>query len=750
VSRVAGCSNIDHFFRTGSISDAGRVKELGAYFLRVAMGFEEDEFIPFVGNQEAPNFVPQSEDYYPWAFFCVPTSQEDLMEVFHRKAMQYLHSDVAGKKNYTIITNFRSVIVCDLKHYLSDYDLAFADLYDAINNQSATREARKAIQTWSALLEDFGPASSTEKKKQRRSNVIQYVEPRETHLDFVRRFGHMPSFEKPIGWDGKEFRLTFKTKDLPFLTSEEFDWHDATTRCENRLIWGDNLAVMRTLPSESIDLIYIDPPFFSGRTYNCIFGDNDEVRTFNDIWDGGLPTYLAWLNARLWELRRLLKSTGSLYVHLDWHAVHYVKVELDKIFGYENFRNEIVWYYPHIGNTRKDFARKHDSILRYTKTKDFVFNLDDVREEYDEKTIRRYQNKVVFPGGYEARLNERGKIPTDVWQIPPVRNVSSEKIGYPTQKPEKLLERIILASSKPGDIVADFFSGGGTTIAVAEKLGRRWIGCDVSRIAVSVACDRMQKVYSVDAGVAALTQKPQYGFKVENQGAYDKATVRQLSIAHYRNFILQCFEAQTSSKSELIHGVKGERGVYIASPKGKLSVGEIEEFHIELSQNKFNAGFMLAWSWDKEAEAYIDELRSGKHGIGIQLIQVKLVDIDSHEFTGDNIRFLNKPIADIRYKHAGGLRWVFDGTASTGRNETDIHYYQWDFNYNGRFSPMTKPNFSKDKDGDGNPLNDNRKVEFEFPQHGTYRVALRIIDRSGAEDIHVINFDTKTARKEAA
>jgi adenine-specific DNA-methyltransferase len=226
--------------------------------------------------------------------------------------------------------------------------------------------------------------------------------------------------------------------------------------------------------------------------------------------------------------------------------------------------------------------------------------------------LTEFLTRVVFPGGYEARLNERGKIPTDVWQIPPVRNVSSEKIGYPTQKPEKLLERIILASSNPGDIVADFFLGGGTTTAVAEKLGRRWIGCDVSRIAVSVARDRVQKVYSVDAGVASLTQKPQYGFKVENQGAYDKSTVRQLSIEHYRNFILQCFEAQPSSKSELIHGVKGDRGVYIASPKRKLSVDEIEEFHVELSHNKFSAGCMLAWSWDKEAKKYIEDLRSGK------------------------------------------------------------------------------------------------------------------------------------------
>jgi hypothetical protein len=267
---------------------------------------------------------------------------------------------------------------------------------------------------------------------------------------------------------------------------------------------------------------------------------------------------------------------------------------------------------------------------------------------------------------------------------------------------------------------------------------------------VSVARDRVQNIYSSDAGVTPISKKPRYSFKVENHGAYDKASVRQLATEEYKRFILRCFEGQPVYESELIHGVKGDRAIYVASPTGKLTVDEIEEFHAALSQNKFTGGFMLAWAWDKAAEEYIDELRSGKHGIGIQLIQVKLIDINSHEFKGDNIRFLNKPIADIRHIHIDGLRWKFDGSASTGRNDTNIHYYQWDFSYKSHFSPMTKPNFTKDEDGDGNPLNDNRKVEFEFPAHGKYKVALRIIDYSGAEDTHVIDFDTNAVRRGAA
>ena len=316
-----------------------------------------------------------------------------------------------------------------------------------------------------------------------------------------------------IGWDNKNFREAFKTKDLPFVTTEEFDWNGgATEKLENRLIWGDNLAVMRSLPDESTDLIYLDPPFFSGRNYNCIFGDNDEIRTFNDIWDGGLPTYLSWLNARLWEMKRLLKPTGSVIVHLDKHACHYVKCELDKIFGYENFQNEIVWSYRTGGASKKRFGQKHDNLFWYSKnSKRYNYNCIKERIYYEKPFFNPKQDEQ---GRYYADI-----LPDDTWEVRAVLNISSERIGYPTQKPEALLEKIIKACSNKNDVVADFFSGGGTTVSVAEKLGRRWIGCDVSRIAVSVARDRIQKIYSDEkAGIEPVNKKPTYGFRVESHG----------------------------------------------------------------------------------------------------------------------------------------------------------------------------------------------------------------------------------------
>jgi len=309
-----------------------------------------------------------------------------------------------------------------------------------------------------------------------------------------------------------------KTKELPLLTTETIDWDGSVKKIENKLICGDNLSVMRALPGESIDLIYIDPPFFSGRNYNCIFGDDDEVRSFKDIWDGGMPTYLAWLNARLWEMKRLLKSDGSIFVHLDWHACHYVKVELDKIFGYENLVDDIAWCYSGSNNTKKTLPKKHDTILHYAKSPNYKFNYKEILVEprstaryYTDQNGRKYTKK----DGKIYYCKNDGKIPEDYWvDIQRLHHISSERIGYPTQKPEQLVERIVKMASDPGDVVADFFSGGGTTVAVAEKLDRKWVGCDISRTAVSVARDRLLDVYTKDAGIKRIQEKPKFGFYV--------------------------------------------------------------------------------------------------------------------------------------------------------------------------------------------------------------------------------------------
>ncbi|MFQ3611731.1 MAG: site-specific DNA-methyltransferase, partial [Fimbriimonadales bacterium] len=274
------------------------------------------------------------------------------------------------------------------------------------------------------------------------------------------RFGTVPVEKEPLGWDRKKgFRKLFPQILLPTQVVERVSFGHPDLE-PNRLFWGDNLHVMRQLPSESIDLIYIDPPFFSGRQYNVIFGDQNELRSFSDIWEGGMPGYLIWLNARLYEMKRLLKKTGSIYVHCDWHASHYIKVEMDKIFGYENFQNEVIWHYGlGAANATRHFLRKHDVLLVYKRSEKATFNV--VRGEITQAMYDKYchedeHGRYMISRGKKYYL-KGGKPLDSVWDIPTIAATSGERIGYPTQKPEALLERIIKASSNEGDVVADFF-----------------------------------------------------------------------------------------------------------------------------------------------------------------------------------------------------------------------------------------------------------------------------------------------------
>jgi DNA modification methylase len=325
----------------------------------------------------------------------------------------------------------------------------------------------------------------------------------------------------------------------------------------NRLILGDNLKIMKTLESESIDLIYLDPPFFSNRNYEVIWGDKGEIRSFEDRWAGGISHYIDWLKERVILMHRLLKKTGSIFLHCDWHADAYIRVEiLDKVFGEQNFRNEIIWKRT---NTPKgsQFANKvfgvvSDTIFWYSKTKKYTFDDTKIRKPIDggkisnkypktdekglyyEYPILRSVSKGARPNlvyeykgftppfyGWVVRkeklqeIDERGDLgwrsngqpfrkfrPEEdpgglihnVWDdILRIQSNSKEAIGYPTQKPEALLERIILCASNEGDVVLDPFMGGGTTAAVADKLKRQWIGIDQSVMAVKVTEERLQK-----------------------------------------------------------------------------------------------------------------------------------------------------------------------------------------------------------------------------------------------------------------
>ena len=288
----------------------------------------------------------------------------------------------------------------------------------------------------------------------------------------------------------------------------------------NTLYYGDCLDIMAGFPDNYIDLICLDPPFNSNEKYNKVFKNSGllidpQIKAFDDVWlwdntsaervervknavanpaskviagfEGFIPqskmlSYTSYMAERLFMMHQILKDTGSIYLHCDPYASHYLKLVMDAVFGEKNYRNEIVWFYDDApGRATRWFPRKHDILLSYTKGKTLTFNGDAVRVPILEASKERYESERViggrsYIGGESARI---GKIPEDVWKIPVVKQNSEQALGYPTQKPLALYERIIKASSNPGDLVLDPFAGCGTTIEAAAKNGRDVIGIDI-------------------------------------------------------------------------------------------------------------------------------------------------------------------------------------------------------------------------------------------------------------------------------
>jgi DNA modification methylase len=270
---------------------------------------------------------------------------------------------------------------------------------------------------------------------------------------------------------------------------------------QNRLLLGDNLAIMSALLPDyegKINLIYVDPPFFTNRRYPARVGRGEDSRRpqdwklaegYQDNWEN-IDAYLDMLYPRLYLMHRLLAPDGTLYLHLDWHANHYARLLLDEIFGPNQLLNEIIWVYHGPSPIRSAFNRKHDTILSYTKGKDYTFNADEVREPYNPNTVKTFASSRKAGFGKIPDL-KRGKVPEDWWYFPVVARLHGERTGYPTQKPEALLERIILASSNPGDLVADFFCGSGTSACVTAQTGRSFIASDATWQAIHTTRSRL-------------------------------------------------------------------------------------------------------------------------------------------------------------------------------------------------------------------------------------------------------------------
>lgn len=566
----------------------------------------------------------------------------------------------------------------------------------------------------------------------------------------------------------------------------------------NAIFFGDNLHILRALPSNCIDLIYIDPPFFSGRNYNQLWGDDNEVRTFHDIWEDGLPSYLVWLNARLWEMRRVLKDTGSIYVHCDWHASHYIKTEMDKIFGYDNFVDEITWCYEDIGGRGVNyFKRKHDVLFFYQKSGERTpFNVQ--RKQLSESTIKRYEpyfnneGKLTYrklketnPGvfkklkGIPDNLDEawlditKGQPIGDWWvDISAIKRGFKESIGYPTQKPEKLLERIIKASSNKGEVIADFFMGGGTTCAVAQRLNRRFIGCDISRVATSVALNRIIKDGEDISGRTAsvnidkpkkkneqfsleMTIKHIPDIRVYYMGVYPIEKFEFVGQKEFEDFILTCYESRRFTGEGQITGImNAANSLLIGSvkPNESISESQLRKFVEDVLRLRYQKNIkmklkVISWVFPPPLQKYARVLENyffkKNLAVAIELIPINsqlfrkrilehYKDASKSEFL---LKFISQAsIMDIAYKRIDGLKYRFEVVGGRSNNiDGYLINCQWDFNFiEGRFAEREYGLMREQKDGKYIAV---LKAEKKFEKAGKYIIACRVQDNLGGEAV---------------
>lgn len=400
----------------------------------------------------------------------------------------------------------------------------------------------------------------------------------EQRIDNVEEFKFEPIKGYPmLHWRGKRpFTATqFYPAQLKETHGEDQDgWL-------NKIFWGDNLQVMSHLLKRfrgQVDLIYIDPPFDSKADYKKKIElkgkkvENDsttfEEKQYTDIWSN--DEYLQFMYERLILLRELLSDTGSIYLHCDWHKVHQLRCMMDEIFGVSNFVNEIIWCYYGPGSPgMKQFNRKHDNILWYSKNGTWVFNDDKIRIPHDDKTVGNFKDGLrgsgFIAGDYEI---PDGKIPEDWWIMAIAGrypNDGIKRVGYPTEKPMPLLERIIETSTNKGDLVFDCFMGSGVTQAVAMKLGRRFIGADINLGAIDTTVKRL---LNIQKEIGTTSQKLNFdedkntiysGFEVYNVNNYDIFR----NPVEARDLLAKALELQPLPQNDLYDGEKDGRLVKI-------------------------------------------------------------------------------------------------------------------------------------------------------------------------------------------
>ncbi|MBC7081257.1 MAG: site-specific DNA-methyltransferase [Thermoplasmatales archaeon] len=600
----------------------------------------------------------------------------------------------------------------------------------------------------------------------------------------------------------------------------ERDWpKNYPKNWKNLLIWGDNKLAMSSLLQGiningeilnlrgKIKLIYIDPPFATGADFSFkvpmpeswkdLIPENEMVKNpsimeelaYRDMWGGKTPeerisSYLNYMYERLLLMKELLANDGSIYVHLDYRMAHYVKVMMDEIFGRENFRNEIVWCYTGPGRQISDFPDKHDLIYRYSKSENYIFNPDEIRIPY----VKLDTGKTHGIFKQRAILNEKGKIPEDWWSdITPVARLhATELLAFPTQKPEALLERIVLASSNEGDIVADFFSGSGTLARVAEKLGRRWVCCDISKYAIHLTRKTLLDIENTKSlGRKSGKDKEPYGkpcrpFYLITIANY--MTDKMDNRADVISLILNLYGASPMKQVlEHLHGIreKEKEIVHVGQANFPVTPAEIYEVIKEFKETPFYKDgwtlVILGWDWAPDTFERARDLWE-REDVKLKLLHIPPVKkieeiIEKHnldlskiikfeyafdEKVRENLRFVEPGYVQLEVKK-DGLNveikikdfWVrlphgYEDLEEEIRKrisetKTDkirekyflplINYWAVDWNYDGNVFKHDFVSFDK-KLGEGKV---DIKASNTYVKAGTYRVVVKITDIFGGE-----------------
>lgn len=560
----------------------------------------------------------------------------------------------------------------------------------------------------------------------------------------------------------------------------------------NRLIYGDNLLAMQALlagdaqtglPSlrGKVDLIYIDPPFDSKADYRTsITLPNGTVQQkptvleqfgYVDLWEEGTISYLKYIYPRLSLMKELLSDRGSIYIHIDWHVSHYVKILLDDIFGKENFRNEIIWYYSTLGRPKDRFALKHDNIFYYGKSANTFFNEKDARIPYSQQYIdshfrdRDEQGKQCrrrFDAGkWRVYYPDEGMIPNDVWEIPYENSMSKERVNYATQKPIALLERIIKSSSKEGDLVCDFFGGSGTTASVAERLNRRWVTGDIGKPASLV----MRKRF-IDQEV-----KP---FLYQSIGDYQKEAFknnkRYKHVGDLSQVVLGLYGAlpftpeQTNDRN--FGYIKGTRTLVMVDSPNRLTTASTIRRAVEAKASLLGGDWekvvVLGWNFAFDISQAIQKYESSK--VEVLVIPPDLLDklakkgykklIDDKSVRFSSLQYLvAKPVNVTMQGENDELdieleNYVLLSPDNIPLDDKDkeklqqvleqdplslIEYWSIDPDYDGITFRSTWQDYRENMENDNDPLHCVYKTRLRVPHKESRQVCIKAVDVFGFE-----------------